>query len=731
MISQLINPSNYYFNPYALPVFIVSLLMFSMAILVFRQNTKSIVNRTFFLKCFFAGFWLLTISIVYICRIPETALVWYRYFTFFGVVNIMPSIYFFSVVWAGVYQRQKHLIPVSYAVFLLFYILNLTTDKVVTGHMQYYFWGYYPKYGVLGIPFIACFVILSLMGIFNAYGTYHRETDPVKKAQKRIILTVFAIGLIAGGDFIPKFFRISLYPIGYVLILLYISLIGYSIVRYKAFEIETVIHKTAMWVLSFMLIIVPLFLANEWASPRMQDNKLLHILFWTVTLLILIFYLRAVQPRIDHVFQRRRANLERIATSFAEDLVYLKELPQLIRRVELTIREALYPQSIAIYIYNEDKRNYRLVNRINSGSDIAELPAQDHFLQWVNGYGKIIYKEFVDIDPAYAAIKKEADEYFNQTGAHVVVPLVLNERLLGIVNLGKKTSLQNYAAAEFHFLLALKNQFTIALSNSLVYQNIEEQVRQRSEELVAMQKQLIQAEKLATVGTLSGGVAHEINNPLTAILTNVQMLLADGRKLDDDSRESLELIEEATKRCRTIVQKLMTYAKKPLETAEVGRVDLLTVVEKVLSFLSFQLEQENITVAVDSRGRRYPVIGNQNELEQVVTNIILNARDAMKQAKDRGVIHISLFDAGDWINLCVKDEGPGIPPEIVSKIFDPFFTTKDVGKGLGLGLSICQSIVEKHSGMITVQSEEGKGTVFKIKIPGMKHDNVLNIASEK
>jgi signal transduction histidine kinase len=156
------------------------------------------------------------------------------------------------------------------------------------------------------------------------------------------------------------------------------------------------------------------------------------------------------------------------------------------------------------------------------------------------------------------------------------------------------------------------------------------------------------------------------------------------------------------------------------------------VVEKVISFLSFQLEQENIRVVMEvNRDRQYWVIGNQNELEQVVTNILLNARDAIKLIKEKGMIHVALIEAGEWVNIRIKDEGPGIPKEIISKIFDPFFTTKDVGKGLGLGLSICQSIVEKHNGLITVQTEEGKGSVFKIKIPKAIKDTMMNMASEK
>jgi two-component system NtrC family sensor kinase len=110
-------------------------------------------------------------------------------------------------------------------------------------------------------------------------------------------------------------------------------------------------------------------------------------------------------------------------------------------------------------------------------------------------------------------------------------------------------------------------------------------------------------------------------------------------------------------------------------------------------------------------------MGNQNELEQVITNIILNARDAIKQAKSGGEIHIGLEKEKEWIKVNIRDEGIGIRKEIIHKIFDPFFTTKDVGKGVGLGLSICQSIVEKHKGKITVDSEPGRGTEFSIWLP--------------
>ncbi len=363
---------------------------------------------------------------------------------------------------------------------------------------------------------------------------------------------------------------------------------------------------------------------------------------------------------------------------------------------------------------------YKLANVIVGSREITELKGDDQFLLWLAKNDKIPYREFVDIDPVYNPIREAAKDYFNLTDAILAVPLVLNEKLLGIINLGKKANLKRYNAADFHFLATLKNQSTIAISNSLLYENIEEQVRQRTKELMEVQKQLVQAEKLATVGTLAGGVAHEINNPLTAILANVQMLLAADPVDAQLDRESLELIEEATQRCRTIVKKLMVYAKKPLESREVSEVDLLDVVENVVSLLDYQLQQENIKIIVNAKDEEYLTRGNFNELEQVVTNIVLNARDAIKQIKKSGEIHMSLLKSGDWIKLQFQDEGVGIAKEIMPKIFDPFFTTKEVGKGLGLGLSICQAIVEKHKGLISVQSELSKGSTITVQFPKAK-----------
>jgi signal transduction histidine kinase len=719
MFNQIFSLANYYFNSYAIPPLIVSLLIFSIGVFALWQNKRSPVNIAFFLQCFSVAIWIFGISFVYLSRLQETALLWYRYVTFLGVSTIMPGFSLLAIAWSGELRHKKMLAVTNYIIPLSFYFLAVTTNVIIDSHnARVCFWGFYPIYKPAAFLFILVYIAQFIAGLRILYFTYRIEKVPIKKIQIKTIVIATMIAVTASLDFLPKFFNIQLYPYGYIPIFIYVCLVAYSIAKHKTFDIETAIHKTLMWLFSSSFIIIPILFLYKWLFPYIINSATLQILFWLISFLFIAIYLRLVQPRVDHFFQRRHADLEEISNQFTEDLVHLKGLAQLIQRIEKTIAETLYPQHIEIFIYNEAKQIYKLANEENAVRTITELGRDNLFLRALARNNKIAYKEFSDIDPAYSAVKDAAKNYFSASEAMVVIPLALNDNLLGVINLGRKSNLRRYSGTEFIFLAALKNQSTIAIANSLLYENIEEQVRQRTKEVVDIQKQLIHAEKLATVGTLAGGVAHEINNPLTAILTNVQMLLTSGTVNDTLDKESLELIEEATKRCRTIVQKLMAYARKPLETTEVSKISLLDVLKNVTAFIGYQLEQDNIKVITKTKeGSEYLVMGNRNELEQVLTNIFLNGRDAIKKIKKSGAIEISFSENGENIKVDIKDGGAGMPKEIVSKIFDPFFTTKDVGKGVGLGLSICQAIIEKHKGTIAFKTELNKGTVFTIRLP--------------
>jgi two-component system, NtrC family, sensor kinase len=239
-------------------------------------------------------------------------------------------------------------------------------------------------------------------------------------------------------------------------------------------------------------------------------------------------------------------------------------------------------------------------------------------------------------------------------------------------------------------------------------ETLERKVEQRTAELKAMQAHLIQSEKLAGVGKLAAGVAHEINNPLTCVLTNSSLLLADLPP-DDPRREDLQAIVDETLRCRKIVKGLLDFARqtKPQRQALI----LNKVVDDVLALVRNQAIFRNITIRTELDPKLPPVMADADQMRQVFLNIILNAADAMSQG---GSLNIrSFFESKtNQVMLRISDTGPGIPEEIQNKLFEPFFTTKKTGTGLGL--AIAYGIMERHKGSLKVESARGHGTTATI-----------------
>ncbi len=237
------------------------------------------------------------------------------------------------------------------------------------------------------------------------------------------------------------------------------------------------------------------------------------------------------------------------------------------------------------------------------------------------------------------------------------------------------------------------------------------------------QAKFYQAEKMATIGALAAGVAHEINNPLTAISGFAEGIqrrikyienLADQEMLEDFREYTRTIIDECL-RCRDIVKSLLTFSRPT--ASSLGLVNINQCVNNTLFILKHYFnERHGITVNTNLATGIPLVIGNESQLKQVIINLLTNAFDATEDGGE--IIIITRFVKNDSIELIVKDTGCGIPDEIQDKLFEPFFTTKPVGKGIGVGLSTCYSIVNNHRGEITVTSDEGQGASFKVSLPG-------------
>lgn len=242
---------------------------------------------------------------------------------------------------------------------------------------------------------------------------------------------------------------------------------------------------------------------------------------------------------------------------------------------------------------------------------------------------------------------------------------------------------------------------------------LEKKVQERTKELTEMQTHLIQSEKLASLGKLAAGIAHEINNPLGGILIYSHLTLEDIEK-DNPQYENLKKIVKETTRCKDIVKGLLEFARP--RDPEMILTDINEIVEKSLSIMERQALFQNISLKKKYAEDLPKIVADSAQLQQVFMNIIINAAEAMD---GNGTLSIktTIGEKGESIDIEFTDTGHGIKDEDKKRLFEPFFTTKEVGKGTGLGLAISYGIIRKHNGTIKVTSQEGKGSSFTVVLP--------------
>lgn len=297
----------------------------------------------------------------------------------------------------------------------------------------------------------------------------------------------------------------------------------------------------------------------------------------------------------------------------------------------------------------------------------------------------------------------------------VVVPMIAQGKSLGQIVVDNRTNGIRYPERVLEELLTFGSAAGVALSRF----KLQEKLNARSEELAAAiwkeelaREQLMRSERLASVGKMAAGAAHEINNPLAVISGRAQMLLKDER--DDKKSKSLKLIVEQSRRASKILTDLMGFARPAMPKAELINVNF--VINHVLTMVENQLKLKNIECKREFAQGLPKILADKHQLEQVFLNIILNAEHAMEGGGTLTVI-TALTPAKDTVLIKFADTGKGISKENLPHIFEPFFTTKEEGEGTGLGLAMSYGIITSHGGTIDVESTVGKGSAFTIALP--------------
>ena len=272
-----------------------------------------------------------------------------------------------------------------------------------------------------------------------------------------------------------------------------------------------------------------------------------------------------------------------------------------------------------------------------------------------------------------------------------------------------------------HSFNAMSNQLKAEHSENVAWtRTLEQRVDQKTRELKRAHEHALHTEKMASIGKMAAVLAHEINNPLSGILTYAKLLRKwidnedNGKSRKRDICDSLELIASESRRCGDLVKNLLTFSRTTPINLQATNVN--HVIDRALRLIQHQLDLASIQVQSELDPDLPPIVCDGAQIEQVLLALMMNALDALPQGGNLWVT-TKLSREDGVARIIVRDDGCGIPPEILPRLFEPFLTTKETGKGVGLGLAISRSILERHNGNIEVQSEVGRGTTFTVTLP--------------
>ncbi|MFW5709428.1 MAG: response regulator [Chloroflexota bacterium] len=300
----------------------------------------------------------------------------------------------------------------------------------------------------------------------------------------------------------------------------------------------------------------------------------------------------------------------------------------------------------------------------------------------------------------------------------MVVPLLFGSEVRGMLGVIDATP---YSDTNLRLFMGISRQAALALQNAELYDikanyalHLEEQVAERTKKLESAQQMLIRSEKLASIGRLAAAVAHEINNPLFPIRLDLENMLEDVRAGTLVAPQEIEFMLENVDRIKYTVDRLLGFTgNKRADSADFKSIDINVVIRNIINLNEKLLKQADISVKMDLQ-ELPPISGNSYQLEYVFMNLTLNARDAIGR---RGEICFSSHHENGKIIIDVRDDGPGIAPDLIDNIFEPFVSTKEDGNGLGLYISY--DIVQKHEGIINVKSTLGEGAHFTLVFPSL------------
>ena len=707
---------------------LISISSILCSLVVLSSRPVSLLKSTWGLFSFMVGLWGFGLYKAYTAQEYYNALFWLRFLNL-SAITIPVFFVHFVILFIGEFKQKINEIKLYYLVSFVIIIFSLFNPNLFIPNLSPKLgFKFYPNPGMIYYFFFLIFIFLSLYGV-SLLIKYVRNGSPILAIQAKYILLGTAIGFLGGGTTFFPVFNIPVYPCGAGLVVVYVFLVTYAIIKYRFMDIRIIITRAAIFVLIYTLILgIPILVGFQLLGKGLWLFPISMMGYFAIAGPFIYFY---IQKRAEDRLLKEQKSYQSTLRQASAGMGRIKDLRKLLNMIVFILTRTVRLEHSVIYMYDDIAKDYALgAFKRRSGNFVfaKKVSLDSSLIAYLNkNHNPIIYEE----------IKQKAQDYkdaqlalvandLQALQAALVVPIYIGNRLVALVDMGRKESGKLFTEDDLAVFSILSNQAALAFENAKFY-----------EDMKITQQQLFQAEKMATIGIMADGLSHQINNRFHALgfiagdaLDTIK--LSKNLEMSDKIKEVMQDLEKALNRVQDnvvqggeVVQGLLKYTRKGEEGFVATDVD--AVISNAYEMAQFKIKSSQMSLVRNYDINLLPKVkGNATQLQEVFFNLIDNAYDAMMQRKNElkepeyhPQLTVYAKAQGESLEMIFEDNGMGVKEEDIGKLFTPFFTTKlSSKKGTGLGLYVIRKIIEdNHKGKVEFSSSYLVGTQMKLILP--------------
>jgi len=719
-------------NFYAISALVNFITSFTLGIFVIFKSRKS-KNFSFFIFCFFVAFWSLGYYFWQISTTAAEALFWSR--ALMASAIFIPVAYLqFVYALVEILERKKRFIIFSYFLFFIFFLINFTPYFV--SHLEpllnFKFW---PIAGPLYSLFLAVWFFYIIYSTYLLYRKY-RTSSGIIRLQIRYVIMGMIIGFAGGSTNYFLWYRIPIPPVANILVSVYVGAITYAIVRYRLMDIRFVLGRGAIYFFSFVVVVssaLGLISLNEQSGqPLSASASGALIIIFSILLFQLSF--KFFEKLASRYFFYTFYSYQTVLTELGEKLTRVLDLDKLSFLIVNTLIKTMKLDRTVILLKEEGNGDYQIQKNIGFKEENGISLVKNNFLTTYleKNQKPVVYEELsLIIKDTYQGEDKERLEELRNNmkkiEAALCLPLLMENKIIGMIVLGSKISGEPYSTQDINLLTALANQASISLQNAKLYdqvhdlsENLQEKVDEQIQELRKAYEELKKLDQAKS--EFISIASHQLRTPLTTIKGYISMILEKSYgQMSRKIKKPLENINVSNERLIKLVNDLLSVSRIEAGKIELdlAKVSIEKTIAEVIDELAIIAEKKKIYLKFKKAKKPLPEItADKDKIRQVIINLIDNAIRYTNQ----GGITVTCRTEKAKYRIEITDTGEGMTKEEISKLFESFSRGKAGPRfwteGAGLGLYIAKKFVEMHQGKIWVESAgKNKGSTFYIELP--------------